>query len=51
MVNRKCIKWYKYKYDIKLNSDAMVKGNTTELREVFINIIRNAIDAMYNGGK
>ncbi|KAJ52871.1 signal transduction histidine kinase/CheY-like chemotaxis protein [Clostridium tetanomorphum] len=35
----------------KLNSDAMVKGNTTELREVFINIIRNAIDAMYNGGE
>lgn len=34
----------------KLKSDAKIKGNATELREVFINIIRNAIDAMPKGG-
>lgn len=33
-----------------LKSKAKVKGNATELREVFINIIRNAIDAMDKGG-
>ncbi|MCY6353679.1 ATP-binding response regulator [Clostridium sp. ZS2-4] len=35
----------------KLNSHAKIKGNSTELREVFINMITNAIDAMPLGGK
>ncbi|MCY6372709.1 hybrid sensor histidine kinase/response regulator [Clostridium ganghwense] len=35
----------------KLESQAKVKGYSTELREVFINIITNAIDAMPQGGK
>ncbi|WP_034869844.1 hybrid sensor histidine kinase/response regulator [Clostridium lundense] len=34
-----------------LKSGEKVRGNETELREVFINIIRNAIDAMTKGGK
>ena len=34
-----------------LKSNEMVKGNITEIREVFINIIANAIDAMPKGGK
>lgn len=33
-----------------LKSNQLVRGNATELREVFINIIRNAIDAMPDGG-
>ncbi|WP_164509120.1 hybrid sensor histidine kinase/response regulator [Clostridium rectalis] len=33
-----------------LKSQAKVKGNATELREVFINIVRNAIDSMTKGG-
>ncbi len=35
---------------IHLISNSKVKGNPTEIREVFINIIRNAIDAMPSGG-
>ncbi|WP_162920222.1 hybrid sensor histidine kinase/response regulator [Clostridium fermenticellae] len=34
----------------KLNSKAKIKGNATEIREVFINIIRNCVDAMPYGG-
>lgn len=34
-----------------LESDEVVQGNITEIREVFINIITNAIDAMPKGGK
>ena len=33
-----------------LKSNASIKGNITEIREVFINIITNAIDAMPKGG-
>ena len=33
-----------------LKSNETVKGNITEIREVFINIITNAIDAMPKGG-
>ncbi|MBK5242940.1 hybrid sensor histidine kinase/response regulator [Clostridium sp.] len=33
-----------------LKSNAQVQGNITEIREVFINIITNAIDAMPKGG-
>ncbi|MBU3114661.1 hybrid sensor histidine kinase/response regulator [Clostridium lacusfryxellense] len=33
-----------------LNSNQTVQGNITEIREVFINIITNAIDAMPKGG-
>ncbi|MFD3155339.1 ATP-binding protein [Haloimpatiens sp. FM7330] len=35
----------------QLKSNSKVKGNITEIREVFINIISNAIDAMPKGGK
>ncbi|MBU3146150.1 ATP-binding protein [Clostridium sp. CF012] len=34
-----------------LKSNETVQGNITEIREVFINIIANAIDAMPSGGK
>ena len=34
-----------------LKSNESVQGNITEIREVFINIITNAIDAMPKGGK
>ncbi len=34
-----------------LKSNETVQGNITEIREVFINIIANAIDAMPKGGK
>lgn len=34
-----------------LNSNETVQGNITEIREVFINIIANAVDAMPKGGK
>ncbi|MEW9097222.1 MAG: hybrid sensor histidine kinase/response regulator [Clostridiaceae bacterium] len=34
-----------------LKSKAKVKGNATELREVFVNIIRNAIDSIDGEGK
>ncbi|MGH4138664.1 ATP-binding protein [Clostridium sp.] len=34
-----------------LKSNQWVQGNVTEIREVFINIIANAVDAMPSGGK
>ncbi len=34
-----------------LKSNETIEGNITEIREVFINIITNAIDAMPQGGK
>lgn len=34
-----------------LKSNETIQGNITEIREVFINIIANAIDAMPQGGK
>ncbi|MGV8981531.1 ATP-binding protein [Clostridium sp.] len=34
-----------------LKSNESVQGNVTEIREVFINIIANAVDAMPSGGK
>ncbi|GAA0731339.1 hypothetical protein GCM10008905_33520 [Clostridium malenominatum] len=34
-----------------LKSKSKVKGNATELREVFVNIIRNAIDSIKDEGK
>jgi len=34
-----------------LKSNGSIQGNITEIREVFINIIANAIDAMPQGGK
>lgn len=34
-----------------LKSNESIQGNITEIREVFINIITNAIDAMPQGGK
>src|SRR6266849_1961460 len=39
--------------DVTLNaeSDLFVRGNASELREVFVNLIVNAVDAMPDGGK
>ena len=39
--------------EVTLNADAdlFVRGNASELREVFVNLIVNAVDAMPNGGK
>ncbi len=39
--------------DVTLNaeSDLFVRGNASELREVFVNLIVNAVDAMPGGGK
>ena len=34
-----------------LNSNETVQGNITGIREVFINIVANAVDAMPKGGK
>ena len=43
-------KGIKIKVIKSLNSNEMMQGNITEIREVFINIITNAIDAMPKGG-
>jgi signal transduction histidine kinase len=37
--------------DLELGSNGIVEGISTELREIFINIISNAVDAMPEGGK
>ncbi|GEM_PF-1601301 len=37
--------------DMKLNSNGLVEGVSTEVKEIFINIITNAVDAMSGGGK
>jgi PAS domain S-box-containing protein len=39
--------------DVSLNAepDLFVRGNASELREVFVNLIVNAVDAMPGGGK
>jgi signal transduction histidine kinase/CheY-like chemotaxis protein len=37
--------------DLKINSRAMVMGDESELREVLINMVFNAMDAMPEGGK
>src|SRR4030095_9121485 len=37
--------------DLQINSNAMVMGDDSELREVFVNMVFNAIDAMPEGGK
>jgi PAS domain S-box-containing protein len=39
--------------DVTLNAEAdlFVRGNASELREVFVNLIVNAVDAMPGGGK
>lgn len=39
--------------DVILNADAgaLTQGNASELREVFVNLIVNAVDAMPHGGK
>ena len=37
--------------DLHCESNAKVMGDQSELREVFINMIFNAVDAMPNGGK
>jgi signal transduction histidine kinase/CheY-like chemotaxis protein len=55
LTKSKCLaesKLNEIKIDINtsLASKAKVKGNATELREVFVNIVRNAIDAIPNGG-
>lgn len=38
------------KLEINLRSNAFIEGITTEVREIFINIINNAVDAMPDGG-
>lgn len=40
-------------YDVRLsiNAPLIINGNASELREVFINLIFNALDAMPDGGK
>ncbi len=40
-------------YDVELNAEpeSYVKGNASELREVFVNLIVNAVDAMPFGGR
>ena len=37
--------------DLQISSNAMVMGDDSELREVFVNMVFNAIDAMPEGGK
>lgn len=37
--------------NLNLKSNCFIQGNMTEIREVFINIIYNAVDAMPLGGK
>lgn len=44
------IKGNKIKIVTSLDSSNLIKGNSTEIREVFINLISNAVDAMPMGG-
>lgn len=37
--------------DLQINSNAMVMGDDSELREVFVNMVFNAIEAMPEGGR
>ena len=37
--------------DLQIRSNAMVMGDDSELREVFVNMVFNAIDAMPEGGR
>jgi PAS domain S-box-containing protein len=43
------------KYEVSLNasleSDVLIEGEPSELREVFVNIVLNALDAMPSGGR
>lgn len=41
---------YKIDFDVKTDSNALVKGNLTEIRELFINILNNSVDAINNNG-
>ncbi|PYS80920.1 MAG: hypothetical protein DMF70_10040 [Acidobacteria bacterium] len=46
-------RWENLNVHVTLNaeSDLFVRGNASELREVFVNLIVNAVDAMPGGGK
>ena len=37
--------------DLQISSNAMVMGDDSELREVFVNMVFNAVDAMPQGGR
>lgn len=57
--NLTCARWrddaqargINYKVEMELASLPMVRGSASELREVFVNIILNALDAMPQGGR
>ena len=41
---------YQVKLDLQSGEDLLIKGEPSELREVFVNVILNALDAMAIGG-